>query len=139
MDWKHKDMWSIRGKDFMVQISRHGEPAHEERTGCYDEEGPHRWCVYAYIYPKHPHFAAFKGTDLWQEAAGVLPLHAGCSFLTYHRGDEGQILSVQVGCDYNHLYDDRFTRQATKDEAYEVFEDAEQLVAQLTNMVEVSA
>jgi len=139
MDWKHKDMWSIRGKDFMVQVSRHAEPSREESSGCFDAEGPHRWCVYAYIYPKHPHFAAFKGNDLWQEATGVLPLHAGCSFLTYHRRDSGDVTSVQVGCDYNHLHDNEYTQHATKEEAWEVFVDAEQLVARLTNMCEVAA
>ena len=133
MDWKHKDMWSLRGKNFLVQISRHGEEKPEsERSFCYDEEGPHRWCVYAYIYPDHPNFGKFEGDAIWQEASGALPLHGGCSFLRYHRSDDGaKVTSVQVGCDYNHLHDTEFTRYATKDEAYEVFADAEALYQRL--------
>lgn len=80
MDWDHKDLWRKRGADFLVEVSRHSEPVREE-SGCFDAEGPHRWCVYAYVYPKHPHFANFDGTDrMSQDAASALPLHGGPSF-----------------------------------------------------------
>lgn len=125
----------MRGKDFMVQVSHHGEPVPESmRSYCFDEQGEHRWCIYAYIYPKHPKFSEFKGSDMWQEAAGSLPLHCGCSFLQYHRNDTGGVTSVQVGCDYNHLGDDHYTRLATREDARSVFRDAEDLFELLSNM-----
>lgn len=131
-EWRHKDMWSMRGKDFMVQVSRHGEPMPESmRSYCYDEEGEHRWCVYAYIYPKHPHFAKFKGDQMWQEAATCLPLHAGPSYLRYHYDEDRKVTSVQVGADYNHLHDTHFTRYETREQAAEVFQDADDLFEML--------
>lgn len=126
-DWKHKDEWSKRGKDFLVVISRHEAHLNDPY------EGPHRWAVYAYIYPAHAHFAAFKGPDMWQDAT-ALGFHGMCSFLRYHHDEAGKVLSVQCGADYHHLHDDLFSDMATADEAYEVFWDADRLFETLTNM-----
>ena len=131
-EWRHKDVWSMDGKDFMVQVSRHSVTLIDPGC-CYDSEGPHRWCIYAYIYPKHPHFAAFDGTEtMWQDAAAMLPLHGGPSLCHKHLNAAGEVASYQVGADYNHLHDWRFTQQATKEDAREVFSDAKQLHAWLT-------
>lgn len=120
-DWEKKDLWRRSGDGFLVEVSRHD--AHSDL-----HVGPHRWCVYAYVYPSHPHFKAFDGTeDMWQPATGALPLHGGCTFLRAHRNAAGVITSWQVGADYNHLYDERFTRHATPEQAREVFADAEEL------------
>ena len=121
MEFKHKDEWSIRGTDFLVQVTRHAVAQGDMG------EGVHRWAVYAYIYPKHPHFSNFSGGDMFQDAANMMPLHGGPSFLRLHIGDESSVCSVQVGADYHHLYDDRFTEYATKDDASSVFYDAENL------------
>lgn len=133
MDWDHKDIWRRWGKDFMVEVSRHSAPRADE-SGCYDSEGPHRWCVYAYIYPKHPHFARFDGTEtMYQDAASALILHGGPSFCRKHMNAAGEVTSYQVGADYHHLHDWRFTQYATKEDAYSVFSDAEELFEQLTS------
>lgn len=129
-DWDHKDVWRRRGKDFLIEITRHSVRAEEW-------EGPHRWAVYAYIYPKHPHFSAFEGPQMFQDAASMLPLHCGPSLLEYPMY-EGKVTSVKVGADYHHLHDERFSRYATKDEAYEVFKDAEELFEQLQTRAEVA-
>jgi hypothetical protein len=123
-DWDHKDEWRKRGKNFLVTITRHNEAAHEDR-----DEGPNRWAVYAYIYPKHPHFAKFEGDQLFQQAATDMPLHGYPSFITRHRDHTkgGEVCSVQVGADYHHLHDSHFTHYATPEEAAEVFADAERL------------
>ena len=118
--WDHKDLWRRRGKDFLVEVSRHNQPGSSDM-----DEGPNRWAVYAYIYPNHPHFAAFDGHDMWQDAAQCMPLHCYCSLLEYPMY-EGKVTSVKVGADYHHLHDD-FTHYATKDEARTVFADAERL------------
>lgn len=123
-EWDHKDEWRKFGKDFMVTISRH--------NGTTDHwDGPNRWAVYAFIYPKHPHFAAFDGPSMGQEAAAVLPGHSYCSLLEYPER-AGVVTSVKAGFDYHHAHDERFTHYATPDEANEVFRDAEELHTWLT-------
>jgi hypothetical protein len=121
--WNKKDLWSTRGKDYMVQISRHTV----DTSSYAPHEGVNRWAVYAYIYPKHRHFGRFEGSDMWQDAASVLPLHAGPSYLRIHRDEEGNITSYQVGADYYHMYDDRFADYADLEDAYEVKRDAQEL------------
>ena len=121
-DWAKKDEWWRRGKNFLVVVKHH-------TVGLSDIDpcdGGHRWNVYAFIYPDHPHFAAFKGPDMWQAAACALPLHGGPTFLQYPMFD-GKVTAVHVGCDYHHLHDDRFTRMATKEDAVKVFADADTL------------
>lgn len=114
--WIHKDEWKKSGRDFMVVVSRH--------AGAEDfDSGPHRWAVYAFIYPKHPYFAAFDGPNMWQEATSEMPFHGGCSLLNYPMY-EGKVTSVKAGADYNHFHDQKFTDFATQQDAHEVFEDA---------------
>lgn len=129
--WDHKDVWRRRGKDFLIEITRHNGLAS-------DWDGPHRWAVYAYIYPKHPHFVEFKGASLWQDATTVLHLHGSCSYLEYPMFD-GKVTSVKIGADYHHLHDDRFTHYGTPAEAYEVFSDADELFEQLQTRAETKA
>ena len=126
-DWDRKDEWRKHGKDFLVTVSRHNQPGSSDPW-----EGPNRWAVYAYIYPKHPHFAAFDGPRLWQDATSALPLHGGCSLLEYPMY-EGKVTSVKVGADYHHLHDD-FTNCASRADAWEVFRDADELFARLQQM-----
>lgn len=128
-NWDHKDVWRRRGQDFLIEISRHTvtpitEPAYE---------GSNRWCVYAYIYPKHPHFGKFDGPSLWQDATQVLHLHGDASLVEYPMY-EGKVTCVKVGADYHHLHDDRFTHYATPDDAFEVFGDADELFEQLQSI-----
>ncbi|WP_333998253.1 hypothetical protein [Burkholderia orbicola] len=127
--YRRKDVWHRDGDGFLIEISRHTSASVFE----YDSEGPNRWCVYAYIYPKHPHFAAFSGPDIWQDASGILPLHGGCTYLEYPMYD-GEVTSVKVGADYHHLHDERFTHYATADQAISVFEDADELFDKLQSM-----
>lgn len=130
VEWKHKDLWHRRGKDFLVEVSRHTVEGARDL-------GPHRWCVYAYVYPEHPHFAAFAGDSMMQWAAQEMPFHggplSGASYLRNHRNDKGEVTAVQVGGDYNHLHDDRFTWYDALEMASEVFNDAETLFQWLTN------
>lgn len=127
--WRHKDCWKREGKDFVVEVTRHSTLIQAE----FDSEGPHRWCVYAYIYPKHPHFSKFDGPHMWQDATSALPLHGGCSYIKYPMY-EGSVTCVQVGADYHHLHDEEFTHYATADEARSVFEDAAELFEKLQSM-----
>ena len=134
MKWNHKDTWKFSdNKTFTVEVSRH--QVEVPQGGCYDSDLGHRWCVYAYIYPTHPHFEKFDDTDeMWQDASCALPFHGGPSYLHRHvkmKDGKPVTVSIQVGSDYNHDGDWQFTRYATQVDASEVFRDAEELVDRL--------
>lgn len=123
--WRHKDEWKREGKHFCVTVSRHRVPWKVDVS-----EGENRWCVYVYIYPTHPSFAAFS-TDVadvrsyWDQP--TLPMHGGCTFFKVHRDDEGGVRSIQYGCDYSHYQDDHYHYMATPNDAWSVFADADEL------------
>jgi len=128
--WDHKDEWRKRERSFLVTVTRHSEPVREE-SACFDARGEHRWAVYAYIYPGHPRFARFaRDQGMWQEAASELPFHGGPSLLEFPEYD-GKCTCVKVGADYDHLHDESFTRYATREDAWRVFSDAEDLYERL--------
>lgn len=126
-EWKKKELWHRRGEGFCVEVSHHKSDVRID-----DSEGPNRWCVYAYIYPKHPHFKNFEGDSMWQDAASTLPLHGGPSFLRDHFDAQGNITSIQVGSDYHHLHDESYTHMDTEEDARSVFCDADELVERLS-------
>jgi hypothetical protein len=131
-NWKHKDIWKKHGADFLVEVSRHSEAASEIDK----REGPHRWCVYAYIYPKHPHFKKFdESDDLWQDATTSLPGHSYPSYLRRHVDANGSVTSFQVGWDYHHDGDWMFTHDSTQEDARRQFLDAQNLFDRLQSMV----
>ena len=122
--WRHKDIWIKADPGFAVEVSRHSS----DPSG---SEGPNRWCVYAYIYPTHPHFCKFEGSRMWQDAATEMPLHGGPSLLVRHIKDDGSPASIQVGSDYHHDGDCEFTHYADAESASQVFADAENLFSWL--------
>lgn len=126
-EWTHKDEWKRYGKNFCVVVSRHTEKTIDEGSG-YDAEGPNRWCIYGYIYPKHPDFSKFNPVQPMYEQP-TPPMHGGCTFFRTHYKDDGSgaINAFQYGCDYHHLGDWMFTQMETQKDAYEVFSDASEL------------
>lgn len=129
--WKHKDLWHQRGKDFLVEVSRHTVEGERDL-------GPHRWAIYAYIYPEHPHFAKFDESDsMMQPACDEMPFRGGvissASYFRRHVTKDGQTTSFQVGDDYNHINQEYFSHYDTPELAVDVFEDAEELFRWLTN------
>lgn len=127
-NYRKTEDWKREGKGFLVVVNHYTSPMREE-PACYDSEGPHRWCVYAYIYPSHPHFVAFDGAEtMWQPAASMMPLHGGPSLLRVHtKHPDHAVTSYQVGADYHHLHDTAYTRMANEQEAFSVFADADEL------------
>ena len=121
--WTHKDEWEREGRNFMVKVSRHTQRRYDPT------EGSNNWCIYAYIYPKHPDFAKFDvDGPMYQDAAAAMPLHGGPTFFQAHYDrKKNECTSVQVGADYNHLYDDEFAHHKTLEDAYQVFNDAGEL------------
>jgi hypothetical protein len=136
IDWKKKEEWQMRGKDCLVTIVHIYEGTGFEKPLFEDWEGDsgHRWYVYAYIYDTHPSFSKYKDENLWKETTQNLPLHCGASYFRSQYCGDGSVFSIQVGADYNHFGDSFYTRLATKDEAADVFSDAEELLDKLNNM-----
>lgn len=123
--WRFKAEWKIGGENFLVMVTRHCEKPVVD-ADIYERQGEFRWCLYAYIYPTHRMFCEFENDSIHQKAIVKMPLHGGCSKLLKHQ--RGDIISaIEVGCDYHHIHDERFTYMATCDDAREVFDDAERL------------
>lgn len=127
--YRRTEQYKQEGNGFLVMVSHHTVEALDE-SGCFDRTGPHRWCVYAYIYPSHPHFKAFDGTEtMWQSAATAMPGHGDPSLVRVHTGPKPTYYagSYQVGWDYNHLHDWSYTQMETPEDALSVFRDADRL------------
>jgi len=117
--WTPKRSWRKDGKGFCVEVIC-SENKH-------DDYAPYTWCVYAYIYPKHPLFERIEPhCHAWDTNTG-LECHSYVSFFRTHVGKDG-VLSHQIGWDYKHDGDDRYQMDS---EGFSVFCDAENLVKQL--------
>ena len=91
-----------------------------------DNEGPNRWGVYAYLYPKHPMFAEFKTDDILQPPAFELPMHGGPSLFRRNWTNDGETCcSVEIGADYHHYGDEGYTHDETGES---VLADARELI-----------
>lgn len=134
--WTAKEKWIRDGKYFAVEVfhSFSEFAAKMGREVGFNDDGGHRWHVYAYIYPNHPHFAAFDSDSLDQDAAMALPFHRYPSYVSrpFYNGKQ---TCVKVGSDYNHLHDERYTKMSTASEATSVFRDADELFVKLMNML----
>lgn len=130
--WDHVEEWYKRGVDFQVTVKHWTSPENPWNP----QEGRQVWNVYAFIYPKHRLWDSFEGPDMSQPAAEALPLHCWPTFLEYNIGQDGQVASVQVGADYRHFLDERFSNYKTRKDAWEVFRDAEKLFTYLSTSPE---
>ena len=128
-NWKHKEQWQKRDSNFLVEISRH----EVEKSDMFPNDGIYRWCIYAYIYPTHPLFKNIHNEDIHQESVSKMPLHSGASLVRNHHDSDGEVTSIQVGADYNHLHDEQFTLIYEVEDASSIFDDAERLFEWLKN------
>jgi len=118
--YSHKETWSRRGKDFNIEVTRWEYPSSDEPR--------YVWNVYCYIYPKHKLFGVPK-----DEGMGDCPinnLHCGCTFVRWHR-DKDEVISKQYGSDYSHIWDEAMDKIKDPGDAYNVFNDAEDLFNEL--------
>jgi hypothetical protein len=121
-DFNKSESWVKRGEGFTVEV-KHWELS----------QG-HNWSVYAHIFEKHP---IFNNLDAQRE----LPLHCGHSKWEKKTFEDVVVRewskktqTISIGSDYQHIYDDRFQAYSTKEEAWEVFRDAEKLFRELTEV-----
>lgn len=123
IDWRHKDVWAYRTKSFCVEVSRHSETR-------LDGEVENLWCIYAYVWEKHPAFKLFnRHAGPFEQPS--FDVHSYPSFYRPHINKEGGITSHQIGWDYNHDGDSHYLELTTKDQAGSVFWDAQNLIKQL--------
>lgn len=147
MTFQRADVWLARGSDFAVEVKHRdtGKPPYS----MWAAPGGHHWTMYAYIYPKHPLFARLRTSGerhelMYQDAANDLPLHGGPTYFMVHRVDgQGDISSVEVGCDYQHqhLHDDMYSMAQPEEDGspnYMIADDAKTLFNHLESMVEES-
>lgn len=134
-----KREWTRRFGSFNVQVAQHFRDVSETQkafaqSGIPSDDGGYRWNVYAFIFPQHPLFAEFdqKSDSFGQKVCVSLPFHYGPSYLRRHFNENGEVSCYQVGSDYNHLHDERFTRMAEPIDAARVFLDAADLIEALT-------
>jgi len=114
---RKSESWFFRGEMFLVEVKK------TVYTRNIDEN---IWCVYFYLYPKHKLFDKFKTDDMFDDLVGNVPFHCGCTYSRWHHSGD-KIECKEYGCDYNHIYDDRYLKYKTKEEAYQVFRDAKEL------------
>jgi hypothetical protein len=129
--WEQVESWRKRGENFLVEV-KHFEAKSYADTALAMNEGPHRWALYAYLYPQHPFFGECDPQGgMWQRVACYLSGHMYCSFSDVHarlkKDGTPEVTSFQFGWDYHHLdYDERYT-QMEPGAADAVFADGERL------------
>lgn len=117
--WKRNDKWVRQGEAFTVEVVR------SDGVNL-DGEVENKWCVYIYVYPKHPTFRHFN------PAKGIFDnahfeCHSYASYYRAHRNNEGEIVSHQLGWDYMHDGDYGYSQYGDADSASSVFYDASRL------------
>ena len=120
----HKETWSRRGEAFCIEVVRW------ESKG-FDDKTEYIWNIYCYIYEGHDLF--FELTDEFLFGGGRLNFHHGCTYGRWFRDAENIVRTKQYGCDYNHIWDVDIKDIKDPKEAYEVFNDAEDLFEQLNS------
>lgn len=122
-----KTLWTHKGDNFTVEICVWRNPEQVIPDEVSDIVPVYHWNVYAYIFPKHPMFDQITKDDLFDYGVDI-PLHWGASYHKWTYDKNNAVSCKQIGCDYQHLHDDRFGRYSTREEAWEVFRDAENLI-----------
>lgn len=133
-DYTHKEIWSRRGENFLIEVVRWEKMTQEK----YEElrktidliDGRFVWNVYCYIYPKHRLFNDCENEDMCD--CPINNFHCGCTFANWHIKADGTITAKQYGSDYNHYQDERFTYIEKPEDAYVIFNDADELFEELS-------
>lgn len=128
--WEESETWKARGKKFLVEVKHWVAPGPTQI-----DDGRQRWNVYAYIYQDHPFFEKInpKG-GMAQPALKVLPFHSYVSFFkVWYEEGSSKIGSFQIGSDYGHIHDEKYSFFKTKEESYQIFNDAADLYEWLSN------
>jgi hypothetical protein len=131
-NFTHKETWSRRGKDFLIEVVRWESMTEETYNRIKNEigldNGRYVWNIYCYIYPKHRLFEGISG----EGDCPVNVFHGGCTFEKWNTKLNGEVTSKQYGCDYNHYGDDGYTWMETPMQAITIFNDAQEIFEELS-------
>jgi hypothetical protein len=119
IEYNKSESWATRGDNFCIEVKH------------WKSGDSNRWNVYAHIFEEHP---IFKDIEKQKN----LTLHWGPTYHKLKTVDDIEkhkwsklSKTITIGSDYAHLYDERFEMFSTKEDAWEVFEDAEILFNEL--------
>jgi len=116
--YKYKEIWGRREDDFFIEVVRwNSEDILEGEISI--------WNIYCYIYPSHKLFNELTDESIF--GAEILNFPGRCAYCRFHRNTNGEIASKQYGNDYNPIWDEEIRKINNPEEAYEVFNDAEDL------------
>jgi hypothetical protein len=124
-----KTIWYYKSENFTVEVCVWKDPkSRESLTPELCKIIPeYHWHIYCHIFPKHPLFNKIVNNDFWDYGLN-LPLHCGSTYNKWDYDAKGVVVAKHIGCDYQHCDDDRFGLYATKEDASEVFRDADMLI-----------
>ena len=124
-----KTLWYYKGDSFTVEVAVWSNPKEREvlPKELFDSIPEYHWNIYVNIFPKHPLFDKVVKEELFDYGID-LPLHWGSSYHKWDYDASGNVVAKRIGCDYQHCDDDRFGKYKTKEQAWEVFRDADELI-----------
>jgi hypothetical protein len=128
-EWKIKECWCKHIYIDLTQIAN----VEIVRWG---REENYCWNVYCYIFPTHSLFNKIKGYKNYYKHKELekLPFHGGITYGEKIKSNNtNKIVSIKIGSDYQHCDDNRFKKKVTREEAWEVFNDADILLKYLTD------
>lgn len=138
--WIHQDHWKMRADTFTVEVVRWSDgPIDPQNDFWKGRKGEHHWNVYAYVYPKHRIFPTLCDEAARSNVESCFPFHYGSTYCKPNFNEKKEITSWKIGSDYDHLHDDHFSFQSTKEAAFVQFLDAENLFDWLENQNELEA
>lgn len=100
-------LWVRQSSKFSVELKHWSYPDY------FNDNEPHNvWNLYCYIYSDHPLFNLIdKNGNTSQEIFDKIPFHGGCTFFQPHINSiTGEVMSYQIGCDFNHHFDRVYTQ-----------------------------
>lgn len=120
-EYRYKEEWLKREKDFSISIHRWKHIGSNENI----------WNVYVHICPEHAMF------DELQEEYDCknIEFHGGCTYVKWHRDENGKVTDKNYGCDYNHYGDDYFNDCEKLEDAHELLADVKEIMAVLKGVV----
>jgi hypothetical protein len=131
--YKHKETWSRKGENFLIEVVRWETMTKEVYEQLKKEHsidtGRFVWNVYCYLYKDHPKFNDSNTEDIFD--CPVQNLNCGCTYVNWARNSDGEVVCKQYGSDYQHIWDDGFDKIEDPEDAYKVFNDAEDLFKEL--------
>lgn len=124
-----KTLWYHRGAGFTVEVAVWSNPKEREAlpTELLDSIPEYHWNIYVHILPKHPLFDRVVKAELFDYGIDI-PLRWGSSYHKWDYDSSGAVIAKHIGCDYQHCGDGRFGNYKTREQAWEVFQDADELI-----------